>query len=70
MGYLFGQKRQKVGRLQRQAARCFLIKRRAAGEKTGIDRAELHFEVVMERVIEFFLRCQRFNSAPIRFRIH
>jgi hypothetical protein len=25
MGYLFGQKRQKVGRLQRQAARCFLV---------------------------------------------
>jgi hypothetical protein len=25
MGYLFGQKRQKVGRLQGQAARCFLV---------------------------------------------
>ena len=25
MGYLFGQKRRKVGRLQRQAARCFLV---------------------------------------------
>jgi hypothetical protein len=25
MGDLFGQKRRKVGRLQRQAARCFLV---------------------------------------------
>ena len=25
MGYLFGQKRRKVGRLQRQAARCLLV---------------------------------------------
>jgi hypothetical protein len=29
MGYLFGQKRKKVGRLQRQAARCFLVTREA-----------------------------------------
>src|SRR6266436_6872175 len=29
MGYLFGQKRREVGRLQRQAARCFLVTREA-----------------------------------------
>src|SRR6516225_9388230 len=30
MGYLFGQKRRKVGRLQRQAARCFLVTQEAS----------------------------------------
>jgi hypothetical protein len=35
MGYLFGQKRQKVGRLQRQAARCFLVTREADSVELG-----------------------------------
>jgi hypothetical protein len=30
MGYLFGQKRRKVGRLQRQAARCFFVTQEAS----------------------------------------
>ena len=30
MGYLFGQKRRKVSRLQRQAARCFLVTQEAS----------------------------------------
>ena len=35
MGYLFGQKRRKVGRLQRQAARCFLVTQEASGVELG-----------------------------------
>jgi hypothetical protein len=35
MGYLFGQKRRKVGRLQRQAARCFLIAQTADNVELG-----------------------------------
>jgi hypothetical protein len=35
MGYLFGQKRQKVGRLQRQAARCFLVMPEADSMELG-----------------------------------
>ena len=35
MGYLFGQKRRKVGRLQRQAARCFLVTREADTAELG-----------------------------------
>ena len=35
MGYLFGRKRQKVGRLQRQAARCFLVTREADSVELG-----------------------------------
>jgi hypothetical protein len=35
MGYLFGQKRQKVGRLQRQAARCFLVTQEASSVELG-----------------------------------
>jgi hypothetical protein len=35
MGYLFGQKRQKVGRLQRQAARCFLVMQEASSVELG-----------------------------------
>src|SRR5262245_15190968 len=35
MGYLFGQKRRKVGRLQRQAARCFFVTQEASSAKLG-----------------------------------
>src|SRR6516162_609801 len=35
MGYLFGQKRRKVGRLQRQAARCFLVTQEASSVELG-----------------------------------
>jgi hypothetical protein len=35
MGYLFGQKRRKVGRLQRQAARCFLVTQEADSVELG-----------------------------------
>ena len=35
MGYLFGQKRRKVGRLQRQAARCFLVTPEADSMELG-----------------------------------
>ena len=35
MGYLFGQKRRKVGRLQRQAARCFLVMPEADSMELG-----------------------------------
>ena len=35
MGYLFGQKRRKVGRLQRQAARCFLLTQEASSVELG-----------------------------------
>ena len=35
MGYLFGQKRRKVGRLQRQAARCFLVTQEAYSVELG-----------------------------------
>ena len=35
MGYLFGQKRRKVGRLQRQAARCFLVTQEACSVELG-----------------------------------
>ena len=35
MGFLFGQKRQKVGRLQRQAARCFLVMPEADSMELG-----------------------------------
>ena len=35
MGYLFGQKRQKFGRLQRQAARCFLVTPEADSMELG-----------------------------------
>ena len=35
MGYLFGQKRRKVGRLQRQAARCFLVMPEADSVELG-----------------------------------
>jgi hypothetical protein len=35
MGYLFGQKRRKVGRLQRQAARCFLATPEADSVELG-----------------------------------
>jgi hypothetical protein len=35
MGYLFGQKRRKVGRLQRQAARCFLVAQEADSVELG-----------------------------------
>src|SRR5260370_26277976 len=35
MGYLFGQKRPKVGRLQRQAARCVLVTREADAVELG-----------------------------------
>ena len=35
MGYLFGQKRQRVGRLQRQAARCFLVMPEADSMELG-----------------------------------
>ena len=35
MGYLFGQKRRKVGRLQRQAARCFLVTQGASSVELG-----------------------------------
>jgi hypothetical protein len=34
-GYLFGQKRRKVGRLQRQAARCFLVTQEASSVELG-----------------------------------
>ena len=35
MVYLFGQKRRKVGRLQRQAARCFLVTQEASSVELG-----------------------------------
>ena len=35
MGYLFGQKRRKVGRLQRRAARCFLVTQEASSVELG-----------------------------------
>jgi len=35
MGYLFGQKRRKVSRLQRQAARCFLVTQEASSVELG-----------------------------------
>ena len=35
MGYLLGQKQRKVGRLQRQAARCFLVTREADSAELG-----------------------------------
>jgi hypothetical protein len=35
MGYLFGQKRRKVGGLQRQAARCFLVTQEASSVELG-----------------------------------
>jgi hypothetical protein len=35
MGYLFGQKRRKVGRLQRQAAQCFLVMQEASSVELG-----------------------------------
>src|SRR5262245_2373002 len=35
MGYLLGQKRRKVGRLQRQAARCFLVTQEASSVELG-----------------------------------
>ena len=35
MGYLLGQKRRKVGRLQRQAARCFLVMPEADSMELG-----------------------------------
>ena len=35
MGYLLGQKQRKVGRLQRQAARCFLVTREADTAELG-----------------------------------
>ena len=35
MGYLFGQKRRKIGRLQRQAARCFLVMPEADSMELG-----------------------------------
>ena len=35
MGYLFGQKRRKIGRLQRQAARCFLVTQEASSVELG-----------------------------------
>src|SRR3954453_7083612 len=35
MGYLFGQKRSKVSRLQRQAARCFLVTQEASSVELG-----------------------------------
>jgi hypothetical protein len=35
MGYLFGQKRRKVGRLQRQAARCFFVTQEASSVELG-----------------------------------
>jgi hypothetical protein len=35
MSYLFGRKRRKVGRLQRQAARCFLVTREADSAELG-----------------------------------
>jgi hypothetical protein len=35
MDYLFGQKRRKVGRLQRQAARCFLVTQEASSVELG-----------------------------------
>ena len=35
MGYLFGQKRKKVGRLLRQAARCFLVTLEASSVELG-----------------------------------
>jgi hypothetical protein len=35
MGYLFGQKRREVGRLQRQAARCFLVTQEADSVELG-----------------------------------
>ena len=35
MGYLFGQKRRKVGRLQRQAARCFRVTQEADSVELG-----------------------------------
>ena len=35
MGYLFGQKRRKIGRLQRQAARCFLVTLEASSVELG-----------------------------------
>ena len=36
MGYLLGQKQRKVGRLQRQAARCFLVTREADTAELGM----------------------------------
>src|SRR3954454_5421687 len=35
MGYLFRQKRRKVGRLQRQAARCFLVTQEVSSVELG-----------------------------------
>ena len=35
MGYLLGQKQRKVGRLQRQAARCFLVTQEASSVELG-----------------------------------
>src|SRR3954466_13710712 len=35
MGYLFGQKRRKASRLQRQAARCFLVTQEASSVELG-----------------------------------
>src|SRR5215831_10423362 len=35
MGYLLGQKRRKIGRLQRQAARCFLVTQEASSVELG-----------------------------------
>src|SRR5262245_12234932 len=35
MGYLLGQKRRKVGRLQRQAARCFFVTQEANSAELG-----------------------------------
>jgi hypothetical protein len=35
MGYLFGQRRRKVGRLQRQAARCFFVTQEASSVELG-----------------------------------
>jgi hypothetical protein len=35
MGYLFGQRRRKVGRLQRQTARCFFVTQEPSSVELG-----------------------------------
>jgi hypothetical protein len=62
MGYLFGQKRRKVGRLQRQAARCFLVTQ-------GASSAELSAwcwprVVLIEK--RALTECERTDSSEIR----